>query len=155
MSPEAFQEAALPFLGEHDLSDEKLTKVLSLVQPRIEKLSQIREKISFFLALPDYDAAALFPNKKNKVTLENAKSLLLAAKDALLNVSDFTNDALFSALGSKAEELSVKAGAILWCVRVAASGQAVTPGGATEILEVLGKDESLARIDAALEKLPA
>ena len=153
MSAEDFAVAALPFLGEHTLSDENLKKVLALVQPRIEKLSQIREKIGFFLALPEYDPALLFPNKKNKVTLENAASLLLAAKDALSSLSDFTNDALFAALGSKAEELSVKAGAILWCVRVAASGQSVTPGGATEILEVLGKDESLARIDLAIEKL--
>jgi glutamyl-tRNA synthetase len=155
MSAEDFKKAALPFLGEHSLSDEKLDKVLSLVQPRIEKLSQIREKIGFFLALPDYDAEALFPNKKNKVTLENAKGLLLAARDALISVSDFTNDTLFAALGAKAEELSVKSGAILWCVRIAVSGQGVTPGGATEILEVLGKEEALSRIDTALQKLPA
>ena len=155
MTPDAFREAALPFLGEHSLSDEKLDKVLSLVQPRIEKLSEIREKIGFFLALPDYDAATLFPNKKNKVTLENAGMLLTAAKEVLASTSDFTNDALFAALGGKAEELSVKAGAILWCVRVAVSGQSVTPGGATELLEVLGQSESLARIEAALKKLSA
>lgn len=153
MTPKAFKEAALPFLGEHSLSEDKLDMVLSLVQPRIEKLSQIREKIGFFLELPDYDATALFPNKKNKVTLENAKDLLLAARDTLSEAPEFKSDALFAALGAKAEELAVKAGAILWCVRIAASGQAVTPGGATEILEVLGKDESLLRIDEALKKL--
>ena len=83
----------------------------------------------------------------------NPESFAAAAKDALSAVSDFTNDTLFASLGSKAEELSVKAGALLWCVRVAASGQAVTPGGATEILEVLGKEESLKRIDLALNKI--
>ena len=153
MTSAEFKNAALPFLGEHSLSDEKLTKILALVQPRIEKLSEIPEKIGFFLALPDYDPEALFPNKKNKVTLDNASALLAAASDALFAVSDFTNDALFAALGAKAEKLSVKAGALLWCVRVAVSGQAVTPGGATELLEVLGREESLSRINIAQQKL--
>ena len=153
LSPEAFREAALPYLGEHSFSEQQLTAILALIQPRIEKLSQIPEKISFFRTLPDYDAAALFPNKKNKVTLENARGYVEAARDALASVSDFTNDALFEALGAKAEALGVKAGALLWCVRVAVSGLSVTPGGATELLEVLGRDEALARLNTALCKL--
>ncbi len=127
-------------------------KMLVLMAPRLSKLSEINDKIAFFVALPDY-TVDIFPNKKNKVTPENAKSFLLAAEDALKTVSDWTNDALYQALLSVSETLGVKSGAILWCVRVAVSGLSVTPGGATEIMEVIGKEESLSRIAVALSKL--
>ena len=125
--------------------------MLSLIKTRLSKLSEVEEKMSFFLSLPEYDAS-LFPNKKNKVTEESAKEILRAALPVLEGVNDWTNDTLYAALLSLAEGLAIKSGAVLWCLRIAAAGLAVTPGGATEIMEVLGKEESLRRIAIALNK---
>jgi glutamyl-tRNA synthetase len=152
LSPEAFRERALPYLSEMPCGTVNVDKMLTLLQPRLDKLSQIPDKAAFFFALPGYDPAELFPNKMNKVTLENAPMLLSAALDTLSGVNDFTNDTLFAALAAKAEELGVKSGALLWCVRVALSGLSVTPGGATELLEVLGKEESIRRLAVAVER---
>ena len=129
----------------------KKEKMLLLLHGRIAKLSEIDERISFFLSLPEYDAS-LFPNKKNKVTEESAKEILREAIPTLEAVEDFTNDMLYEALLALAEQLGVKSGAVMWCVRVAAAGLAVTPGGATEIMEVLGKEETLSRLAIALQK---
>ena len=126
-------------------------KLLMLLAGRISRFSEIPEKIGFFRALPDY-TAELFPNKKNKVTAENAPVLLAAAREALAAVSAWDNDTLFAALSAKAGEAGFKAGALFWCIRIAVSGQAVTPGGATELMEVLGREESLARLAVAAEK---
>ncbi len=128
-------------------------KMLSLVATRLSKLSEVKEKIAFFLALPDY-TADLFLNKKNKIaSTEDAKRILEAALPVLESIEDFTNDTLFSALSALTEPLACKAGAIMWCVRIAAAGQAVTPGGATEIMEVIGKEETLRRLRHALTLL--
>ncbi len=126
-------------------------RLLSLLAGRISCFSEIPEKIGFFLALPDY-TAELFPNKKNKVTAENAPALLQLALSALADVTAWDNDTLFATLSEKAAEAEVKAGALFWCIRIALSGQAVTPGGATELMEVLGREESLARLTLATEK---
>ncbi len=128
------------------------TLMLSLLHTRLSKLSEINEKIDFLLELPDYDAA-LFLNKKNKVTEENRLALLTACAEAVTAVDSWTNDALFAALSAKAEALGVKSGALLWCARIAVSGMTVTPGGATEIMAVLGRAESLRRMNLALQKL--
>ena len=127
-------------------------KMLALIASRLSKLSEINEKIAFFVSLPDY-AVDIFPNKKNKITLENVRPLLLAARDALTAIDTWTNDELYRSLLAVSEALGVKSGAVLWCVRIAVSGLSVTPGGATEIMEVLGKEESLSRIAIALSKL--
>ena len=152
LSPERYMELAAPYLPTDLPANVNREKLLTLLAGRISCFSEIPEKIGFFYEVAPYEVD-LFPNKKNKVTLENAASYLTVAKDCLASVTDFTNDALFEALGKKAEELGVKAGALLWCVRVAVSGQSVTPGGATELLEVLGAEESLRRIELAISKL--
>ncbi len=129
------------------------TKMLTLLKTRIGKLTELDEKMAFFLALPDYDKE-LFLNKKNKITeFETVKTVLCAAKDILSSVSSFDNDTLFSALAPLNEQLSLKTGVIMWCIRIAVSGLSATPGGATEIMEVIGKEQTLARIDSALAKL--
>ena len=129
------------------------TKMLALLKTRIAKLSEIDEKMAFFLALPEYDKE-LFLNKKNKIAdFDIVKTVLTEAKAILDGVESYDNDTLFAALMPIAEKLQIKTGTLMWCVRIAVSGMAATPGGATEIMEVIGKEESLKRIDAALAKL--
>ncbi len=151
LSDEEFIARVTPFLKSEIPAHINREKMLLLLHSRISKLSEIDEKIAFFLSLPEYDAS-LFPNKKNKVTEESAREILRAALPVLEGVTDFTNDVLYAALLSLAESLGVKSGAVMWCIRVAAAGLAVTPGGATEIMEVLGKEETLARLKIALTK---
>ena len=128
-------------------------KMLGLLKTRISKLSEIDDKMSFFLTLPEYEKE-LFLNKKNKIAdFEIVKTVLTEAKGVLSGVEVFDNDTLFSSLSPLAEKLSVKVGTLMWCVRIAVSGLSATPGGATEIMEVIGKDESLKRIDLAMTKL--
>ena len=125
----------------------------SLLKTRISKLSEMDEKMAFFLALPDYEKE-LFLNKKNKINeFDTVKTVLLAAKEVLSGVESFDNDTLFAALTPLNEKLALKTGAIMWCIRIAVSGLSATPGGATEIMEVIGKNETLARIERALDKL--
>ena len=128
-------------------------KMLTLLKTRISTFKEINDKMAFFLALPEYDKE-LFLNKKNKIAdFDIVKVVLEEAKTALSDVNSFDNDTLFASLMPIAEKLAIKTGTLMWCVRIAVSGMAATPGGATEIMEVIGKDESLKRIDLALAKL--
>ena len=127
--------------------------MLGLLKTRIAKLSEINDKMAFFITLPEYEKE-LFHNKKNKIAdFEIVKTVLTEAKEILSGVESFDNDTLFAALMPIAEKLAIKTGTLMWCVRIAVSGMAATPGGATEIMEVIGKDEALRRIDLALAKL--
>lgn len=128
-------------------------KMLALLKTRVSKFSELDEKMEFFISLPEYETD-LFYNKKNKIAdLSVVKTVLLAAKNAIADIDSFDNDTLFASLMPLSESLSMKTGAIMWCVRIAVSGLAATPGGATEIMEVIGKDETLSRIEKALSKL--
>ena len=147
----SFCELATPYLPTDLPESINREKLLALLSGRVSVFSEIPEKIAFFSRLPDYDAS-LFPNKKNKVTPELCLPLLTAAEEAIAALPSWDNDSLFAALSALAEAKGVKAGAIFWCLRIAVSGQAVTPGGATEIMEVLGREESLARIATAKAK---
>ena len=127
--------------------------MLSLLKTRIQKFSELDERMAFFLTLPEYDKE-LFLNKKNKITeTDTVKTVLSAAREILADLDAFDNDTLFSSLTPLSERLGLKTGAVMWCLRIAVSGLAATPGGATEIMEVIGKDETLARIDHALSLL--
>jgi glutamyl-tRNA synthetase len=109
--------------------------------------------MAFFITLPEYDKD-LFLNKKNKINdFDIVKTVLGEAKEILSTLSAFDNDTLFASLMPIAEKLQIKTGTLMWCIRIAVSGMSATPGGATEIMEVIGKDESLKRIDAAIAKL--
>ena len=128
-------------------------KMFALLKTRISKLSEMDEKMAFFLALPEYDKE-LFLNKKNKIAdFEIVKTVLGEALEVLRAVESFDNDTLFAALMPIAEKLGIKTGTLMWCIRIAVSGMAATPGGATEIMEVIGKTESLARIEKAISAL--
>ena len=128
-------------------------KMLGLLKTRIAKLSEINERMEFFITLPEYEKE-LFLNKKNKIAdFEIVKTVLTEAKMILAGVESFDNDTLFASLMPIAEKLAIKTGTLMWCVRIAVSGMTATPGGATEIMEVIGKEESLKRIELALNKL--
>ncbi len=153
LSDEEFYDIALPFLQKSKVNGVfDLKKIAKLLHSRVDVLGEIPEKIDWLASLESYDLA-LFDNKKNKTSAEVAKTLLPKIKEVLLGVDNFENDTLFATLSEKAGEWGVKSGAIFWVLRIAITGQAVTPGGATEIASLLGKEETLARIDASVKFL--
>ena len=153
LSDEKFLSMAEAFIHAEIPATVKKEKMLLLLKSRISKLTELDEKMAFFLSLPDYDKD-LFLNKKNKINeFETVKTVLVAAKEILLSTESFDNDTLFAALSPLTEQLGLKTGAIMWCIRIAVSGLGATPGGATEIMEVIGKEQTLARIDTALAKI--
>ena len=153
LDDEAFKTLVARFIKSDIPASINKDKMLGLLKTRISKLSEIDEKMSFFLTLPEYEKE-LFLNKKNKIAdFEIVKTVLNEAKSVLEGIESFDNDTLFASLSPLAEKLAVKVGTLMWCVRIAVSGLSATPGGATEIMEVIGKDESLKRIDLAMTKL--
>lgn len=155
MDAETFRENAMPQYRAVFGDAEKPWDVLdAILQPRISKFSEIPALLAFFKALPDY-SADLFVNKKSKTNLENSPEMLKAAVETLGQLGDWQIDAIHAALIELAQQLGVKNGTLLWPVRIAAAGQTVTPGGAMEILAVLGRDEALRRLAVGLEKLTA
>ena len=150
LSEDDFYAHALPYLEKSAVYGKfDLKKIAKLLHGRVEALGEIPEKIDWIVSLPEYDLA-LFDNKKNKTDREVAKTLLPEIKAWLEEIDDFSNDNLFTALSEKAKEKGVKSGSVFWVMRIAITGMAVTPGGATEIAELLGKTETLARIDKSL-----
>ena len=147
----AFKEMAMPFLRSAFPAEVDVDAVLRLLQGRVSKLTEVEEKSLLFRELCEYDKT-LFENKKNKVTIESAEALLKAALPCLQAVDAWDNDTLYAALLQLSEQLGCKSGAVLWCLRIAASGMSVTPGGATEIMAAIGKAESLARVERAIAK---
>ncbi len=153
LSDDEFLARVAPFIKTEIPASIKRDKMMSLLKTRISKLSEIDERMAFFITLPDYDKE-LFLNKKNKISEFGTVTAVIAEALPLLRALDtFDNDSLFAALTPIGEKLSLKTGAVMWCIRIAVSGMAATPGGATEIMEVIGKDESIARLEAALSKL--
>ena len=152
MSAEQFAEVAEPYfkkaLGDKDLDRIKLASIL---QQRTTKLTDIPEKIAFFAEQPEYDKE-LFVNKKSKTTLENVPGLLKAGIDALEALETWDHDSIHDCLIDLAANLGVKNGTAMWPVRIAASGMTVTPGGAVEILDILGREEALSRLHKGLDK---
>ena len=148
-----FEKLVAPFIKTDIPENVNRQKMLALLKTRISKLSEIDEKMSFFITLPDYEKE-LFLNKKNKIAdFDTPKTVLTEALGILSALDAFDNDTLFAALSPLSEKLGLKTGAVMWCIRIAVSGLSATPGGATEIMEVIGKAESLSRIKAALAKL--
>ena len=149
---EAFLEKAMPYLNAAIPSIADKAAVARLLHTSVSVFSEIPEKIGFLAALPDYDTA-LYANKKNKTTPESCAAILDAAIPALEDCENWQGDALFELLKQVAADLGVKSGAVMWAVRIAVAGVPVTPGGATELMEILGKEESLARLKAGRAKL--
>ncbi len=153
MSPEEFTSYAMPYYKEAVTSCElPWDKLCGILQQRVTRFTQIPEMIDFFDKLPEYDAE-MFVNKKSKTNLENAPVMLKAVTDRLTALESWDKDSIHDCLINLAQELEVKNGTVMWPARIAAAGKKVTPGGAVEILEILGRDESLARLNLGLKKL--
>ena len=152
MDEEKFYELAKPYISEVVTRDCDLAKIAALVRTRIEVFPDIREQIDFFQEVPAYDVA-MYTHKKMKTTPQTSLDVLKDLLPVLESQADYSNDALFETLKGYAAEKGFKTGYVMWPVRTAVSGKQNTPGGATEIMEVLGKEESLHRIREAIAKL--
>ncbi len=152
MDFDKFYERALPFIREtiHREVDDK--KIAQMVKTRIEVFQDIPAMIDFFEEVPDYDLS-MYTHKKMKTNAETSLGVLKDVLPLLEAQEDFGNDALFEMLSAYAKDKGYKTGYVMWPIRTAASGKQTTPAGATEILEVIGKEESLGRIRRAIEKL--
>ena len=153
MPVEKFAEVSMPYFKKAIKSKElDFVKLASILQQRTTRLTQIPEKIEFFETQPEYDKE-LFVNKKSKTNLENSPVMLKAAIEALEALTEWNHDTIHDCLIDLAAELGVKNGTVMWPVRIAASGMTVTPGGAVEILDILGREEALDRLHKGLDKL--
>lgn len=154
MEFDAFYEKAESYLKQAITKDFDLKKVAAMVKTRIEVFPDIMDMVSFFEEVPEY-SNDLFLNKKNKCNMENSLAILKGVKAILEGQEDFSNDNLFEVLKAFGAENGYKTGLVMWPVRIAISGKMVTPAGATEIMDIIGKEETLSRIDAAIAKLEA
>ncbi len=149
MSTEEFKALALPFLknskcyGKYD--DDKL---LAIAKGRVQIFSEIPEKVDFLEEYGEFDLA-LFENQKQKASIDLAKNIIKDIKSVLESVEDWNNPNLFSALVELSAKLEIKKQALLWITRIAITGKESTAGGATEVADILGKEETLCRIDFA------
>ncbi|MBQ8950704.1 MAG: glutamate--tRNA ligase [Eubacterium sp.] len=152
LDPEVFYDMALPIMKETIHREMDWKKLAAMVQTRIEVLPDIKDQIDFFEAVPEYDVE-MYTHKKMKTNPENSLQLLKEVRPVLEAAEAFDNDSLFELLKNFGVEKEYKTGFIMWPLRTAMSGKPATPGGATELMSLLGKEESLKRIDAAIQKL--
>lgn len=152
MEFERFYQMAESYLKEVLTKEMDLKKVAALIKTRIEVFSDIKDQIDFLQELPEYDIM-LYTHKKMKTNAETSLEVLKDIYPVLEAQEDYSNDALYAVLSGYVAEKGVKNGYVMWPIRTAVSGKQSTPGGATEIMELLGKKESLLRIQTAIKKL--
>ncbi len=152
MDFERFYEMALPYLKAVIQKELDLKKVAAMVKTRIEVLPDIASHIDFFQELPEYDVD-MYCHKKMKSTKETSLEILTEVLPKLETQEDYSNDALYGILSGYVAEKGVKTGLVMWPLRIAVSGRQMTPAGATEIMEVLGKEETLRRIRKGIRLL--
>ena len=152
MDFDKFYEMALPYIKEVITKDYDLKKIAHMVQTRIEIFPDIRDHIDFFEELPEYDVA-MYTHKKMKTNAQTSLEVLQEILPVLEAQEDYSNDALYQTLLKYVEQKGCKNGYVMWPIRTAVSGKQMTPGGATELMEVLGKEESLARTRKGIELL--
>ena len=152
MDFDKFYEMALPYIKEVITKDYDLKKIAHMVQTRIEIFPDIRDHIDLFEELPEYDVA-MYTHKKMKTNAQTSLEVLQEILPVLEAQEDYSNDALYQTLLKYVEQKGCKNGYVMWPIRTAVSGKQMTPGGATELMEVLGKEESLARIRKGIELL--
>ena len=152
MDPEVFYEKALPFMKESLKKDFDYHLIAEKVQTRIETFPDIYGLVGFLLEVPEYEKS-LYCHKKSKCNEENSLAFLKEILPVLQEQEDYSNDALFERLSEYGREKGYKTAFMMWPIRTALSGLANTPAGATEIMYLLGKEETLRRIEAAIRKL--
>ncbi len=152
LSDEDYEKKVLPILAEICPDNIDTKKLAGLLKTRIATFHEIKEKVDFILERLPMESD-LYTNKKNKTTPEVCKVILEECLPILEGISNWSNDDLFAALKQYSADSERKAGAVMWAVRIAVARLAVTPGGATELMEVLGKDESIDRIKQAISEL--
>ena len=152
MSDEDFHKAVLPFIQQTVQSETADTALIAkCLHQRTEVLGEIGTQIDFIDTLDDY-ASDLFINKKSKSTVESSKTMLEAVIPALEALPEWSQEAIHDCLIGMAQRMEIKNGLLMWPVRIAASGRTVTPGGAVEVLGILGREESLHRLRIGLGK---
>lgn len=152
MDDEKFFDLAKPYIEAVIKKPLNLKKIAGMVKTRIEILPEIKDQIDFFEELPEYDIA-MYTHKKMKTDSESSLATLKEVLPRLEAFDDYTNDALYAMLSEYVKEKEVKTGFVMWPLRTALSGKQQTPAGATEIMEILGKEEAIRRIKIGIEKL--
>jgi glutamyl-tRNA synthetase len=152
LTPEAFTEHALPYYEQAGVAKMDKDVLCRILQPRVEVFTQIPDMVGFLTVLPEYDTE-LFTNKKSKTNPEVAAAVLDLAIPALSALPEWEQESLHDTLIGLAQENGMKNGTMLWPVRIAMAGKAVTPGGAIEIALLIGREESLRRLKLGREKL--
>ncbi len=152
MDFDTFYEMAEPYLKQTLTKDFDLKKIAAMVKTRIEVFPDIAGQVDFFEELPEYDIA-MYTHKKMKTTTESSLEVLKELLPVLEAVEIYDNDTLYQAILKYVEEKGCKNGYVMWPIRTAVSGKQMTPAGATEIMEILGKEESLKRIRKGIELL--
>lgn len=153
LEPDAFERMAEPYIKSAVTNpDYSVSKIAAILQARCEVLTDIPEKIDFFDNLPDY-STDLFVHKKSKTDENISMDMLMHALVCFQNLEEWKTHFIHEGMVALAESLGVKNATLMWPVRIAVSGKAVTPGGAVEICEILGRGDTLTRIGIAIEKL--
>jgi len=153
LSAEDFANKAKPYITSVIKNENiSVNAVAGILQARCEKLTDIPEKVDFFENLPEYDTE-LYEHKKSKTDKKISREMLIEAVKVYEALDNWTGENIHDALVSLAENLNVKNATLMWPVRIAAAGKAVTPGGAIDICFILGRDETLRRINIGIEKL--
>ena len=153
MAPEAFAAAAAPFIRQAVKTPGiDIAAIAAILQQRTEQLTDIPEKIDFFDALPDYDPE-LYIHKKSKTDIPGSLETLKKILPVFEELPVWNDEAILGAMTVLAEAEGVKNAKVMWPVRIALAGKAVTPGGAVEIARILGREEALRRIQIGIEKL--
>ncbi len=152
MDEETYFQTVKPWLDQAVKGDYDKREIAKIIQPRIDVLNQIQESVDFFDTMGEYDLE-MYRHKKMKSTPELALTALKAARPVLAGIEDWTEENVHEALLALPREMGLKNGQVLWPVRTALSGKQFTPGGAIEIAFILGKDDSLRRMDAAIARL--
>ncbi len=152
MDFDRFYDMAEPYIKEVIRKDLDLRKIAAMVKTRIEVFPDIEGHIDFFETMPEYDPQ-MYVHKKMKTTRETSLEVLKEVLPLLEAQEDYSNDALYQILAGYVSDKGVKTGYVMWPIRTAVSGKQMTPAGATEIMEVLGKEESLERIRKGIRML--
>ena len=152
MDNEKYYELVLPYVKEVVTKDYDLKKIADLVKSRIETFLDVKDMIDFFEALPEYDVA-MYTHKKMKTNSVNSLEVLKELLPRLEALEDYSHAGIEEALMGYVKEKECKNGLVLWPIRTAVSGKQSTPGGAYEIMEIIGKEESLNRIRVGIQKL--